>query len=196
MNNHTQVAPSALQISDIIIRQDSEGRYCLNDLYKASGNNPKHKPSEWLRNKQAKDLIAEIELEAGIPAIKTIKGHRATGTYVVKELVYAYAMWISASFSLKVIRAYDALQSPPVEKAEPLPPHQLSTKILFCIDNGVTTQQVVPYGCCIIDPKSLSSLKSLLNSEIPPELLPDILELVSMRMGRHFRRVLRPSAKD
>lgn len=31
----------ALVISDVAIRQDTEGRYCLNDLHKASGGDPK-----------------------------------------------------------------------------------------------------------------------------------------------------------
>ena len=110
----------ALIISDTLIHQDAEDRYCLNDLHKASGGEAKNKPSEWLRNKQTIELIEEISkagipaLEAGIPAlgiqpVATINGGNKPGTYAVKELVYAYAMWISPAFSLKVIRAYDAL---------------------------------------------------------------------------------------
>jgi hypothetical protein len=121
MTTHTQGAPVALAISHIAIRQDAEGRYSLNDLHKASGGEKRHQPSDWLRLQQTQDLIAEIENgtpgipgaqndKAGIPALQTIKGTRSPGTYVVKELVYAYAMWISPSFHLKVIRAYDAQQ--------------------------------------------------------------------------------------
>ena len=44
-----------------------------------------------------------------IQPVITIHGGNNAGTYVVKELVYAYAMWISSSFHLVVIRAYDAM---------------------------------------------------------------------------------------
>ncbi|MBI0083591.1 phage antirepressor KilAC domain-containing protein [Commensalibacter sp. M0402] len=92
------------------IRQDKEGRYCLNDCHKASGGERKNGPSYWLENKQTVELVKEIT-DTGISVSPTnvIKGGIEQGTYVVKELVYAYAMWISPAFHLKVIRAYDDL---------------------------------------------------------------------------------------
>ena len=98
-----------LTISDIAIRQDADGRFNLNDLHKAAGNQNKHRPSLWLKNQQATELVTEIE-KAGIPAIQS---KQQLGTYVAKELVYAYAMWISPAFSLKVIRTFDALVNTP-----------------------------------------------------------------------------------
>lgn len=111
-----------LVIADTIIHQDAVGRYCLNDLHRASGGNLNHRPGEWLRNKQAQELVAELG-DAGISAsapVTTIKGgDGAQGTYAAKELVYAYAMWISAAFHLKVIRAYDAMVSAPPQTLNP-----------------------------------------------------------------------------
>ena len=101
---------NSIVISDIKIHMDAEGRYSLNDLHKAAGSEQKHKPVHWLATSQTKELIEEI-LKVGILTFKPtdIKKGRYGGTYVCKELVYSYAMWISAAFALKVIRAYDAL---------------------------------------------------------------------------------------
>jgi len=103
-----------LTIADIDIRQDEHGRYCLNDLHVASGGDQRHRPNYFLGNKQTRALIAELENRAGIPAqriagIPAISTTQKIGTFVVKQLVYAYAMWISPAFNLKVIDAYDAL---------------------------------------------------------------------------------------
>lgn len=110
-----------LVIGEFTIRQDDEGRYCLNDLHKASGGDKKHQPAYFIRNQQTKDLVNEIVNSANLQSlendrssnmsfdpIKKMEGVKG-GTYVVKELVYSYAMWISAKFHLMVIRAYDAL---------------------------------------------------------------------------------------
>ena len=108
-----------ISIAGTSIRQDKDGRYCLNDLHRASGGEGRHRPSLWMANRQTTELIRAIEAEAGIPASATLKGGAETGTYVAKELVYAYAMWISPAFHLKVIRAYDQLATAPAASALP-----------------------------------------------------------------------------
>nr|DAT24648.1 MAG TPA: KilA-N domain [Caudoviricetes sp.] len=88
------------------------GLYSLNDLHKVSGGAKKHEPYQFMRNQETKELIAEIESEKQI-AYHTVKGGNTKttkqGTFVCRELVYAYAMWISPKFHLMVIRAFDRM---------------------------------------------------------------------------------------
>ena len=93
-----------IQISNVAIRQISDTLYNLNDLHKAAGGENKHRPTFWMQNIQTQDLIAEIKAEGG-QAFQTAKGKNG-GTYVCKELVIAYGMWISPAFALKVIRHF------------------------------------------------------------------------------------------
>lgn len=90
-----------ISVANVAIRQ-FDNLYSLNDLHKAAGGENRHKPSLWANNNQTLDLISEIE-KAGIPAIHKKQG---LGTFVSKELVVHYGMWISPAFSLKVIRAF------------------------------------------------------------------------------------------
>ncbi len=80
-----------IQLHNTQIRQDEQGRFCLNDLHQASGGESRHRPAYWLSNQQTQELIGEISKD-GIPSILTKQG---LGTFVSKELVYSYAMWIS-----------------------------------------------------------------------------------------------------
>lgn len=101
-----------VRIGDVLIEVDQVGRYCLNDLHKAAGAEPRHQPAQFLRLDSTGGLIAELrgeeEGDMGNP-ISVVRGGTDQGTYVCRELVYAYAMWISAKFHLQVIRTFDAV---------------------------------------------------------------------------------------
>lgn len=110
---------SSVRIDGVTIRRDSAGRFRLNDLHKASGGEKRHQPSDWLRIQQARELIGALENSGNsrsISAVDSVEG-RNGGTYVVKELVYAYAMWVSAEFHLHVIRTFDELMEAQAELA-------------------------------------------------------------------------------
>jgi len=99
------IQSSAVTIGSTAIRQHN-GLYSLNDLHKASGNDDKHQPSFFLRNDQTQALINEIQSANMQTAIETINGGKYRGTYACRELVIAYAAWISAAFQLQVIRVF------------------------------------------------------------------------------------------
>lgn len=94
-----------------------DGLYSLNDLHRVSGSSKKHQASNFMRLEATKSLIDEIERssdmsnEANSTAYKVIQGgdSQQQGTFVCRELVYSYAMWISPRFQLMVIRAFDSI---------------------------------------------------------------------------------------
>ncbi|MFY3772174.1 hypothetical protein AHYW_001741 [Providencia manganoxydans] len=104
-----------LVIDGVSVRQDFNGRFCLNDLHRAAGGEKKHSPSYFLENDKTKELVNELLFTTGNPALKdnqpvmVVNGGVERGSYACKELIYAYAMWINPSFSLKVIRTFDAV---------------------------------------------------------------------------------------
>lgn len=109
---------SPVSVCGVEVNRDAAGRFSLNDLHRASGGEKRHQPSDWLRLDQTQALVDELKKPIpGIPGVKEIQPVRSVpgapstggGTFVVRELVYGYAMWISPAFHLTVIRTFDAL---------------------------------------------------------------------------------------
>lgn len=119
MSSLTVYAPQITILDQVVNVMDD--LYSLKDIHKVGGGADKHRPTFFLRNQETKDLIVELENEipdvrkctsASSRVIRVIKGGNdksKQGTYVCKELVYRYAMWISPKFALLVIRTFDKL---------------------------------------------------------------------------------------
>ncbi|MGA6102082.1 KilA-N domain-containing protein [Psychrobacter pocilloporae] len=110
MSSLTVYAPQITILDQAINMID--GLYSLNDMHRASGSDKKHQPAFFMRNQETKDLIKEVEVTDNIKAVKRVQGGNdksKQGTYVCKDLVYRYAMWISPKFALLVIRTFDKL---------------------------------------------------------------------------------------
>lgn len=97
-------------LADTVIHQDAEGRFSLNDMHKASGGAAKHAPSKFWRQDSVKEMADALNWtkSSSLEPLVTTPG-RLGGTYACKELVYAYAMWVSPEFAIHVIRTFDAI---------------------------------------------------------------------------------------
>lgn len=107
---------SALTLGAVTVRQH-DGLFSLNDLHRAAGGEGRHQPAFFLRMEWAQELQHEIAKGADSHLfLQTIRG-RNGGTYACRELVIAYAAWISAAFHLRVIRVFLDASAPPVPAA-------------------------------------------------------------------------------
>jgi len=107
---------TGIDVAGTRIRETDDGLFNLNDCHLAAGGSASKKPSNFLRAKQTIGLIEALQNEdrcsyLSSGPVKTVAGGPNQGTYVTKELVYAYAMWVSPAFHLKVIRVFDAVSS-------------------------------------------------------------------------------------
>lgn len=102
---------NGLIVAGASVRINKNDLYSLNDLHKAAGAQDKDQPALWLRLDGTKALIDELSNSTQMQNkdIAQSSAGRYGGTYVCKQLVYAYAMWISPKFHVHVIDAYDDL---------------------------------------------------------------------------------------
>ena len=194
---------NAIAISNVAIRQTENNLYNLNDLHKASGGEKRHELTNWLKLQQTTELIDELSkpeisgLKENQQVIKVVRGGNKRGTYACKELVYAYATWISAKFFLQVIRTFDAVIS---GRLKPQAPRQ-------ALPSGLTHEQqaevkalhnILIQSVPFEKQKALaitlwSAVKSKFKvgyKEVPPEQFPEVLSLmarVAVEKGAQYR---------
>lgn len=157
-----------------------DGLFSLNDLHKASGGDKKHQPANFMRLETTQDLIIEIEKEnlnsSDVRnkkiAFKSIAG-RFGGSYGCKELIYSYAMWISAKFHLTVIRVFDEYatgnQQTPQPKLEDLSTPKTRNPLKDAV-NMMVPKIGLSYSDCykmVHQRFGIKSVKELTNEQIP-----------------------------
>ncbi|ENW21768.1 KilA-N domain-containing protein [Acinetobacter haemolyticus] len=211
----TSLVPT-LYIDDNSVRV-IDGLYSLNDLHKAAGGIEKHKPANFMRLATTQELIYEIEQSSNSrsesidlscsdvsslnQAFITILGKgKEQGTYVCKELVYAYAMWINPKFHLAVIRTFDNLansnqyNSSQQQRINELESHLQRLESLItvrnygevhpeAVDNNSSKQAMLDYR------KNWRQIYDLVNKGLNSIEIGIKLELDSSGVRRHIRQM-------
>ncbi|CNI32403.1 phage antirepressor KilAC domain-containing protein [Yersinia mollaretii] len=108
MTDLTLANKSLPVIAGVEINTDTEGRFNLNSLHKASGKGEDKSPSQWMRRATTKALVNELSVNShlGYEVIKSVKGGIAPGTFAHELLAVEYAGWISPSYRLKVNQTF------------------------------------------------------------------------------------------
>ena len=103
-----------LILNEVTITKDDHGRFSLNDLHKAAGGDNKYKPSLFYRSGSFSDVVEVLTAQnRAFNPIEKKQGRYNGGTWVCKELVYKYAMWVNPKFEVMVIQTFDKAINPP-----------------------------------------------------------------------------------
>lgn len=85
------------------IRIGEDGMICLTDMWKASGKSESESPYHYLRNKQTKEFLAELEKNHE-SVVFTERGAHG-GTYGGKFVAYDYAAWLNPDLNMQPIKS-------------------------------------------------------------------------------------------
>ena len=118
-------------IAGVEITTDAEGRFNLNALHKASCEGDHKAPNQWLRSKQAKELISELEiqldqtanLQSAHKSLNVVNGGVNPGTFAHELIALSYAGWIKPAFQLQVNQVfldYRTGKLQPVQHRDPM----------------------------------------------------------------------------
>ncbi|WP_084250073.1 KilA-N domain-containing protein [Sphingomonas mali] len=104
--------PSGLILRGKPIREDGEGRLCLDDIFDLSGAKESKAPKHWRGNRASRELQAELQkkVTAGYlkdgkpnsPVIHAGRGRGVMGTYAHPILAAAYAGYLSPKLEIEV----------------------------------------------------------------------------------------------
>ena len=169
-----------IRILGITIHKSSNGLYSLTDLFKASGAKLADRPANWFRTNEfikekmflesvigsSQKIVAEQNqgvmtdmpvthkrvTEQNQRVIEVIQGGNPElqGTYVCEDLVYSYAMWVSAEFKFAVIRAFDHLANDRILEAQTIANTAINHIIKKREPNGIQTLAVI-IGCTVFE---------------------------------------------
>lgn len=165
------------------------GRYSLNDLHRAAGGDKRHETNKFVRRQSTQALIAEIERtpESGY-ALEAHQAGKHAGTWACKELVYAYAMWISPKFHLHVIRAFDALQ----QEEHPAGAPQLKNRRWLVTYDEAGTEHVtpVPDDALVMPlPAMLKAINEANGIQLDAQTLADTASACIQRLAQRCERL-------
>ncbi|WP_295394751.1 antA/AntB antirepressor family protein [uncultured Thiodictyon sp.] len=88
-------------LGDLVIRQDQDGRYCLDDLYRAAGAAAKYPPERWLEIDTTQEQAQRYKVPGRPPIVVT-----PHGTFIEYGLVLAYGHSVGPDFHLEVSEAF------------------------------------------------------------------------------------------
>ena len=132
--------------TSIEVRQNEQGLYCLNDIYRASGEGKAKQVTNFTRQSHSSHLRSE-----------KVRDGRRFLTYGCEQLVYEYAAWISEEFKDAVFACFKAVANGDTQSAQDIAasvviPQKLldeieeKTKLLQSIIGEWDSKQTSPRG--------------------------------------------------
>lgn len=93
----------------VTLNPNENGWYNLNTLRKAAGNQRRHEVNNWIGQANTLDLIEKISI-TGKPVYESRRGSERNGggTWACRDLIFAYAEWISAEFHKAVLETFSS----------------------------------------------------------------------------------------